>query len=314
MDIKEQEQLIQILQRREAYLAEAQKLSHAGSFGWRVSAGEIIWSEETLRIFEFDQTTKPTLELLLQRVYPEDATFVKQTLERVLQGAKDFDLEYRLQMPNGSVKYVHVVAHAERDESGELEFVGAVMDVTAAKEAEDRIRRIINTVQLWSARPDGGIDFISQRWLDYAGMTLEQVLGWGWEPVFHPDDLEQVTSKWRAALAERKALETEARLRRFDGEYRWFLLSAFPLFDRIGQVLAWYGGNNDIHDRKQAEEKIRQDEMELRQVLDLTPQHIYVLGTDRSRIYANQAVLNYLGLTLEEWCRCDPRSLIHTDD
>ena len=80
MDIKEQEQLIQILQRREAYLAEAQKLSHAGSFGWRVSAGEIIWSEETLRIFEFDQTTKPTLELLLQRVYPEDATFVKQTL------------------------------------------------------------------------------------------------------------------------------------------------------------------------------------------------------------------------------------------
>jgi len=314
MDIQEQEQLIQILKRREAFLAKAQRLSHAGSFGWRASTGELIWSEEALRILEFDRTAIPTLEPLLHRVHPEDATFVKQTIECVLPGAKEFDLECRLQMPNGSVKYVHMVAHAEIDESGELEFVGSVMDITASKEAEDRIRRIINTFQLWSARPDGWIDFISQRWLEYTGMTMEQMLGWGWEPAFHHDDLEQVTSKWRAALAERKALETEARLRRFDGEYRWFLFRAFPLFDRIGQVLAWYGGNTDIHDRKQAEEKVRQDEMELRQVLDLTPQHIYVLGTDRSRMYANQAVLNYLGQTLEEWRRCDPRSLIHTDD
>ena len=264
MDIQEQEQLIQMLKRREAFLAKAQRLSHAGSFGWRASAGEIIWSEEALRILEFDRTAIPTLEPLLHSVHPEDAIFVKQTIERVLRGAKDFDLEYRLQMPNGFVKYVHVVAHAERDGSGELEFVGAVMDVTAAKEAGDRIRRIINTVQLWSARPDGWIDFMSQCWLDYTGTTLEQVSGWGWEPAFHPDDLEQVMSKWRAALAERKALETEARLRRFDGEYRWFLFRAFPLFDRIGQVLAWYGANTDSHDRKQAEEKIRQDEMELR--------------------------------------------------
>src|SRR6266404_3922066 len=102
-------------------------------------------------------------------------------------------------------------------------------------------------------RPDGWVDFLSQRWLDYTGMTLEQGLGWAWQPGYHPDDLGNVLSKWRAAVAERKPLEVEARLRRFDGEYRWFLKRAFPLFDNAGRVLGWYGGNIDIHDLKQAE-------------------------------------------------------------
>src|SRR5207244_2236883 len=92
------------LQRSEAYLAEAQGLSHTGSFGWRVSTGEIIWSEETFRIFQYDRTTKPTVELLLQRVHPEDAALVKQTIERASQDGKNFEHEYRLLMPDGSVK------------------------------------------------------------------------------------------------------------------------------------------------------------------------------------------------------------------
>src|SRR5438874_395660 len=110
------------LQRSEAYLAEAQGLSHTGSFGWRVSTGEIIWSEETFRIFQYDRTTKPTVELLLQRVHPEDAALVKQTIERASQDGKNFEHEYRLLMPDGSVKHVHVVAHALSDESGSVEF------------------------------------------------------------------------------------------------------------------------------------------------------------------------------------------------
>src|SRR3979490_2755268 len=126
-------------QRQEAYLAEAQRLSHTGSFGWRVATGEIVWSEETYRIFRYDRTTTPTVERVLQRVHPEDAAFVKQILDRASQDGKDFDFEYRLLMPDGSVKHVHVVAHALRDESGSLEFAGAVLDVTAAKEAEERI-------------------------------------------------------------------------------------------------------------------------------------------------------------------------------
>ena len=94
--------------RSEAYLAEAQRLSHTGSFGWKPSNGEIIWSEETFRIFQYDRTTKPTVELLLQRVHPEDAALVKQTIERASQDGKNFEHEYRLLMPDGSVKHVHV--------------------------------------------------------------------------------------------------------------------------------------------------------------------------------------------------------------
>src|SRR5881227_1226422 len=131
----------QKLQRSEAYLAEAQGLSHTGSFGWRVSTSEIIWSEETFRIFQYDRTTKPTVELLLQRVHPEDAALVKQTIERASQDGKNFEHEYRLLMPDGSVKYVHVVAHALSDELGGIEFVGAVMDVTVAKRAEEALRQ-----------------------------------------------------------------------------------------------------------------------------------------------------------------------------
>src|ERR1700726_4552033 len=110
------------LQRSETYLAEAQRLSRTGSFGWRVATGEITWSEETFRIFQYDRTATPTVELILQRVHPEDAALVKQTIERASQDGKDFDLEHRLVMRDGSVKYVRVVTHAGRDELGGLEF------------------------------------------------------------------------------------------------------------------------------------------------------------------------------------------------
>ena len=129
------------LHQSEAYLSEAQQLSHTGSFGWRISSGEITWSEETFRIFQYDRTTKPTVELLLQRAHPEDAALVKQTIERASQDGKDFDFEHRLLMRDGSVKHLDVVAHAERDKSGELEFVGAVMDITERKQAEEKLRR-----------------------------------------------------------------------------------------------------------------------------------------------------------------------------
>jgi hypothetical protein len=250
------------LERGEAYLSEAQRLSHTGSFGWKVVTGEILWSEETFHIFQYDRTTTPTVELILQRVHPEDRDFVTRAIGNVSPDAKDFNIEHRLLMPDGSVKHLHVVAHAKRDKSGKIEFIGAVMDVTVAKEAEEKIRLIINTVPglLWTARPDGWVDFLNQRWLDYTGMTLEQGLGWAWQPGYHPDDLGNVLSKWRAAVAERKPLEVEARVRRFDGEYRWFLKRAFPLFDNAGRVLGWYGGNIDIHDLKQAEEKLRRIE------------------------------------------------------
>jgi signal transduction histidine kinase len=127
--------------RNEAYSAEAQRLSHTGSFGWAPSTGEMNWSEETFRIFQYDRSTKPMVELVLQRVHPEDAPFVQQTIERASQDAKDFDHEYRLVMPDGSIKHVNVVAHAVNDESDGIEFVGAVMDVSDRKRAEEALRQ-----------------------------------------------------------------------------------------------------------------------------------------------------------------------------
>src|SRR5258708_582280 len=129
------------LRRSQAYLAEAERLSHTGSFGWRISTGEIVWSEETSRIFQYDRATTPTVERVLQRVHPEDAPLVKQTIDGASQDAEVFDHAYRLVMPDGSVKHVHVVAHAMDDGAGGIEYVGAVMDITAEQRAEEAMRR-----------------------------------------------------------------------------------------------------------------------------------------------------------------------------
>jgi C4-dicarboxylate-specific signal transduction histidine kinase len=125
------------LRRSQAYLAEAQTLSRTGSFGWRLSSGEILWSEETFRIFQYDPGTTPTLELFLLRVHPDDVDLVKQTIEHALQGRKDLNHECRLLMPDHSIRYIRVVAHALSNRSGGIEFVGAVTDTTESKRAAE---------------------------------------------------------------------------------------------------------------------------------------------------------------------------------
>src|SRR3984893_12256539 len=124
----------------EAYLAQAQTLSHTGSLGWNPATGTIYWSAETFRIFEYERAITPTVELIDQRVHPEDVTGFRQVVERALHDGQDFAHEYRLQMPDGRVKHIHVVAHATRNQTGDVDFVGAVMDATLANETQDRIR------------------------------------------------------------------------------------------------------------------------------------------------------------------------------
>src|SRR5208282_1386955 len=259
---RERMQIENRLRRSEGYLAEAQRLTHVGSFGWSVQNGEIRWSDETFRIFEWDPHAEPALEVILQRTHPDDVAFVKETVERASLEQKELDFEHRLFMQDGSTKYIRVVAHAVKDKSGEIEFVGAVMDITSAKESEDRTRLIIDTVpaQLWTESPEGVVDFVNRRWIDYTGMTLEQAVGSGWNRMVHPDDIERVLSKWRKLIAEGKPREIESRLRRSDGEYRWFLSRVCPLVDRWGHILGWYGSDTDIHDLKEAEETLRRSE------------------------------------------------------
>src|SRR5712691_7864936 len=137
--ITERKQAENALRQSETYLAEAQRLSHTGSFGWRVASGEIIWSEETFRIFGYDKAPSVTLDTVFQRILPDDRARAKQTIDRASSDGNDFDHGYRLLMPDGSIKYVHATAHAVKDASGGIEFVGAVTDITARKRAEEEL-------------------------------------------------------------------------------------------------------------------------------------------------------------------------------
>src|SRR6202158_5293076 len=214
------------LQRSEAYLAEAQRLTHTGSWGWRVSTGEIIWSEETFRIFQYDRTTKPTVELILQRVHPEDAALVKQTIERASQDGKDFEHEYRLVMPDGSVKYVHVVAHAFSDESGSLEFVGAVMDVTERKEAREKLRNSEERYRdLINASPDAVcvIDadrryvLVNPAGVELSGRPEHELIGSSVVDTYLPEELHLFRERFDKLKAE-GSLRFERRFVRGNGE------------------------------------------------------------------------------------------------
>jgi PAS domain-containing protein len=129
------------LRRSETYLAEAQRLSRTGSFSWKIATEEQYWSEETFRILEYDVAMKPTLGLVLRRIHPDDASVVQQAIERAPSGQQNIDVTHRLLMPDGSVKHVRALAHPTRDAAGNVEYVGALIDITAAKRAEEALRQ-----------------------------------------------------------------------------------------------------------------------------------------------------------------------------
>jgi PAS domain S-box-containing protein len=172
------------------------------------------------------------------------------------------------------------------------------------------LRVMIDTIPALacSCFPDGGAEFLNDRWLKYTGLSQEDARGWGWRRPIHPADLEKLMKTWRAILASGKAGEEEARLRRFDGEYRWFLFRAEPFRDQLGEIVRWYATITDIEELKHAEK-------ELRDVIDYAPQQVAIIGPDGRRLYANRIALDYAGITLEEFQSDDyERRFIHPDD
>jgi formate hydrogenlyase transcriptional activator len=287
IDVTEHELLNQELRRREAYLAEAQRLSHTGSFGWNVAAGEILWSDETFRIFQCDADTKPTLEFVLTRVHPNDRELVRQQIERASRDGQAFDFEKRLQMPDGSTKHVRVTAHPSRDQEGNLEFVGAVTDVSEHRQAEAMIRererelRLILDLapQLIAVYgPNRERLYANRTALDYLGISLDDWRRNSFATDAHPDDSERLKTYTDRALSSGVANELEMRLRKRDGSYRWFLARFIPLRDEEGQITRWYYTGTDIDDRKQAEDRLRQENVALREEIDKASMFEEIVG------------------------------------
>ena len=443
LDVTEHELLTQELLRREAYLTEAQRLSHTGSFGWRPDTGEIVWSDETYRIFEYDPAEKLTISMLMQRIHPQDRALVQQVIENVSKSGADFELEYRLVMQSGVMKHVHVRAHALRDSSGNIEFVGALTDITERKTTEDKFRRLVDAgiLGIFCANVEGEIVYANQaflqmlqygrhdlvsgrlRWADLTpvewrerderslkeflatgvfqayekeyfrkdGTRVPVLIGgarfqsanegvvfvldlseqkraeealrrseaylaeaqrlshtgsWAWSPDtdvrhwseecyrvlgfdprdgaprmeelierIHPDDQPVLRESAKRARYSKLDEEVDYRVVHPGGAVRDIHSIGHPVFSPGGDLVEYTGTVIDVTERKRAVEELRRSEMELRQMLDLTPQHVAVFGPGRERLYANRIFLDYIGLTLEEWRkRYDGDEFVHPDD
>ena len=185
------------------------------------------------------------------------------------------------------------------------------------RESEVELRRMIDTIPAlaWCALPDGTKEFLNKRWHDYMGLSPEESHGWGWQVCVHPEDLPRLLEEWRALLASGRPGETEARLRRYDGTYRWFLIRGQPLRDETGKIVRWYGTTTDIETLKQTQQKLQEDERELRKITDAIAQTVVVQDPSGTPLYANQATLDYTGLTIEDVFAPHFRERIfHTDD
>jgi len=327
MDITERRVTEEAIRRSEAYLAEAQRISHTGSFGCKASSGEMFWSEETFRIFGYDRDAKPAVEAILERVHPDDKAMVQGQISHATSQGKDCNLEYRLLLPDDSVKYVHVVAHAMKDKAGNLEFVGAVTDITKRKTTEEDLRssegylaeaqKMSQTGSwAWSAAT-GGPSYWSEECYRVLGFDPTDGLPHG-EDFFqqvHPDDRPGFRELAETSIREKAEFEADYRVVHPDGRIRDIHVIAHPVLSTSGELVEFVGTVIDVTERKRAEEELRRSEMELRQMLDFAPQLIAVFGPNRERLYINRIALDYLGLSLEEWRQTPhPGAFVHPDD
>jgi len=265
-EVVQRQRAEEALLRSETYLAEAQRVSHTGSFGWSVSSGHIVWSEETFRIFEYDPGAKPTVELIVQRTHPEDSAFLQEALDQAGRDRRAFDFEHRLLMPNGSVKYLRVVGHpSTNDESGDFEFVGAVTDVTERRRIEEALLRSeaylaeaqkLSHTGSWACR-------IATREMIHSSEEHRRLFGLDPEtegiPSFdefyqriHPEDRDRTIDDLERAIRAGTNVEAHFRVVLSEGTTRYMYGIGHPVVKTSGNTGEFVGSVMDVTERTRA--------------------------------------------------------------
>jgi PAS domain S-box-containing protein len=314
------------LQRSESYLAETQNLTHTGTWAWDARSQKVLFcSEEMFRIYGLDpQVDLPIRRNFRQRVHPEDRSRVDERQARVFnEKVGSFD-EFRIVLPDGTAKHVSSLWHPVLDGNGELvELIGTAADITERKRAEEALREserrarsafdgIAGLVAI--VTPNGEIETVNRQCIEYFGRPVEEQRDWVTTDMVHPEDLPDMLEKFKRAIASEIPYHFEQRLRRFDGEYRWFETRGGAVRDDTGRVVRWYVLLTDIEDRKRAEQALRERERSLRLAIDGIDGLVGVLAPNGELEAANRRLFEYFGRSLEELKNWGTNDTVHPED